>query len=429
MSLALEIVLLTMIKPWVSDFEAVAIIAVFAHALVVMAILGGWKNRLNTIVLLGFVARLLFLAWDAYARDIYIFPNSGSDTKLYWANAFLVAQDLSYLGESLRGGMFSKIMGVVFNMIGPQGLFGQYINLLFGLSVVVIIYNSLSLLKIKSSTTKTIVILAAFFPNSLVMSVVFLREITPTFFVAWSLLYFLRWYRLGHTRNMVLSLLMLAFASIFHSGVIGIFVGYAFMFLFYKRERNTFSFSGHTILSFIILASIVYLATVQYSELLFGKFTGVEDVDDVLETTNRRLGGSAYLTGLEINNPIQLVLYGPIRAFYFLTSPLPWNWRSGMDIFTFLSDSMLYLFTMYYFIRNRKLFGERGPLITGLVLALIGVGLVFGIGVANTGTAIRHRQKFIPLFLILLGLMMDAKKRSKKLIFSKKIATNLSKQA
>ena len=39
-----------------------------------------------------------------------------------------------------------------------------------------------------------------------------------------------------------------------------------------------------------------------------------------------------------------------------------------------------------------------------LLWMIIGSSLIFGIGVSNAGTAIRHRQKLIPLFLIVLAI-------------------------
>lgn len=113
------------------------------------------------------------------------------------------------------------------------------------------------------------------------------------------------------------------------------------------------------------------------------------------------LGGSAYLTSITINNPIQLVIFGPIKTFYFFTSPLPLNWRGFMDIFTFMTDSMLYLMTIVYTVKNRKLFGDKKVLIVCLIWMLVGAGLIFGIGVSNAGTAVRHRQKLMAIFLVL----------------------------
>lgn len=83
-----------------------------------------------------------------------------------------------------------------------------------------------------------------------------------------------------------------------------------------------------------------------------------------------------------------------------------------MDIFTFMTDSMLYLMTIVYTVKNRKLFGDKKVLIVCLIWMLVGAGLIFGIGVSNAGTAVRHRQKLMAIFLVLLGVVLDEKKKS-----------------
>ena len=82
-----------------------------------------------------------------------------------------------------------------------------------------------------------------------------------------------------------------------------------------------------------------------------------------------------------------------------------------MDIFTFLTDSMLYLFTITYYMKNKSKVKARRSIVIIIIWMLLGSTLIFGIGVSNAGTAVRHRQKLIPVFLILLAIIMDCKKR------------------
>jgi hypothetical protein len=75
---------------------------------------------------------------------------------------------------------------------------------------------------------------------------------------------------------------------------------------------------------------------------------------------------------------------------------------------------LLYIGTFVYVIFNRKALGNRRALYIGLLLALVGALIIFGIGVSNAGTAVRHRQKLIAVFLILLAITKDAKMRRKE---------------
>lgn len=412
-SLFLEILLLSLFKPIVQNFEIVSWIAVFLHAVLVLLILAKIPLRIKLIFMGAFLARLMFLFWDIYAQHIFILPNSGADTEFYYAWAVRVSENISYLNEKIRGGVYSKILGIVFYFTGPMRLLGQYLNVLLGLWVVITIFKILQILEINDRTVKIILFIAAFFPNSLIMSAIMLREIAPAFLVIWSFYFFIKWYKWSYKKHIILSLFLLGLASVFHSGVIGIFIGYSFMFLFYRNDIKSYRFTVRTVVNFLILTVVVYLATVQFSDSLLGKFSKAEDMSDIYNTANISRGESAYLTSLTISNPVQFAIFGPVRAFFFLTAPLPMNWRGFIDVFSFLFDSLFYLWVIYYFLRNRKLFSLYKPLLTGIIIMMLSVSLIFGIGVNNAGTAIRHRQKVLPIVVVMSAIMIDEKCRNK----------------
>lgn len=406
-----EIAILTLMNPFIVNFENIAFLAVIIHVLFTIIVLLCYRRKIKFVLLSAFIVRVVFLVWDLYGRDIFVLPNSGADSEMFYRTAISVSKQLSLLGET--GGVYSDINGVLFYFIGPQRMFGQYMNVLLGLSTIYIIYKMLCILNIKEHVKRITLFITAFFPNSIIMSAIFLREAFPTFFVCLSLYYFVKWFKMDKLKFIVLSFLMLGIASMFHSGVIGIAVGYSFTFLFYSRELNIFKFSGRTIASFIIIIIIFSLSFTVFDSYIFGKFQNVEKIDDIYQTaTANGMGGSAYLPGLQITNTLQLAVFGPIKSFYFLSSPLPMNWRGLMDVFTFFTDAMLYLGTILYFIKNRKKLGDRKALAISIVVMIIGAALIFGIGVSNTGTAVRHRQKIVPLFFVLLAIIMDKRNKT-----------------
>lgn len=404
----IEILILSLIKPYVTNFEGVAIIAVLIHVIFSMVILYLSDRKIKHVIILGYLARVFVLFWDLYARNIYSLPNSGADTEMFYRMSVLISNNLSMIGTT-NGGMYSNILGIIFSLIGPQRVFGQYLNVLLGISTVFMLYKILENLDINTKVKRSVIFIATFFPNSIVFSAIFLREISPTFFVSVSLYFYIKWFKDTHTKNILLAFLFLGLASTFHSGVVGISLGYIFAYLFYKKESNNFKFSANTILAFIIIVTIFILSFTVLKDFIFGKFLNVEDIDDIFETaTSSGAGGSAYLTGLEINNPGQFILFIPIKSIYFLFSPFPWDWRGVFDIFTFLFDSMLYMITIYNIVKNIKLLRKK-PLTISLVLMLLGAVLIFATGVSNTGTAMRHRQKLLPVILMLLGIIINLK--------------------
>lgn len=416
--LFIELFVLAILKTTIFDFEGLSIIVVLIHSLFTMIIFMVNTKRSKLILIGAYFSRLTFLFWDLYARNIFVFPSSGADSEMFYSEAIRVSNNLSLLNEPIMGELYAKINGIIFYLIGPQRLIGQYINVLLGVSVVYIIFKSLNILEIRDSVTKRILIIAAFFPNSLIMSSVFLREMFPTFFVSLSIYYFIKWFKLSKITDILISFVLLGFASIFHSGVIGIIVGFSYALLFFNKKSNTFKFSVKTIFSFILLLLIFSMGLSGYGDRILSKFGNLSNIEQLYSASNYREGGSVYLTGLVIDNPLKLVIFGPIKAVYFAISPMPMNWRGLADMITFFTDSILYLTIIIYFLKNRKKFGVHWPLVFSLFLMIIATIFIFGIGVSNAGTAMRHRQKLVPLFLILLGVMIEGRKT-----FNKRVST------
>lgn len=390
--------------------DELGMLAVLTHIIFVMLVLFVWRHKYKSIFLTAFSVRVAAMFWDLYASHIFFLPGSGADSVGFFDSAVRISRNLGLLFESIYGGYYAKLNGLLFYAVGPQRIWGQYLNVLLGLSTVYVIYAILSSMSVDASTKKYVMRLAALFPYSIVMSAIFLREILITFLVSVSLYMFVQWCKTKKSKFIFWSLVFLGFGSIFHSGVMGIAVGYSFAFLFYNNADNRLRFSGKSVVSFAILLVMFSLAFTVFEDKLLGKFDDLESADDLYRiATPSGHGGSAYLTGITINNPLELAVFGPIKSFYFLASPLPQSWRGLIDVLTFTVDSLFYLGVLFYFVKNRQKLDERKVLATVIVVMIVGVTAVFGIGVSNAGTAVRHRQKLIPIFLVLLATVMDGK--------------------
>jgi len=376
------------------------------HAILTLYVLVRNKHQHAILLTLAFLARIVFLLWDVYASHIFNLPNSGADSWMYYRNAQAIGMDITQFFAPQRGQVYSQIIGLLFYLTGTSSrVLGGYVNVLLGLSVVLLIQRMLRMLGATARVRGRVLLLASFFPNSLIMSAIFLREMFPTFFVAASLLYFIKWFQKPSTRGMLMCLLLLGMASIFHSGVIGLALGYFYGFLFYQPRNRRFTFLPRSMLSFVLLSAVIYLAVTVFQDSIFGKFQNVDEFEDIYRTANMRLGGSAYLVNMQINTLWQFVIFSPVKMLYFLGAPMPWNWRGPMDIITFMTDSALYLYVVVSLFRRWRQLGSAKPLARMLAIAMLGAVLIFGVGVSNAGTALRHRQKLLPLFLVLLSVL------------------------
>ena len=402
----IEILILTLLRPLATNFEAIGVIAVLTHGIFTLLVLYSNKKKIRKFFLLGYLIRLVGLFWDLYARNIFYLPHSGADSESFYRQAILLSTNLKRI--SLERELYVQINGVLMSLIGPQRIFLQYMNVLLGITVIFFIYKIMKALTINNKTCKNIMLLAALFPTSVVLSSIFLREIFPTFFVVLSLYFFVKWYNSPRYSNILYSFLYLGIASMFHSGVSGIAIGYLFAYLFYKHQANNFRFTLKTITVFIIITVLLFPILTIFNEQIFRKFGNLNESEDLYRiATGSKAGGAVYLKGLTINSFLDFILYSPIKSIYFLISPLPWDWRNLSDIMTFLLDSLLYLYTAIASFKLWKNLKKRKPLIILFLIMIISTSIIFGVGVGNAGTALRHRQKISPLFLILISLLLE----------------------
>src|SRR5690554_2453698 len=187
LSMIILIIVLALISPLKPNYEIVSFFGVFTHSIVVLLILLTFPEHIRKIFIWAFIIRVLFMIWDLYAREIFKFPNSGADTEMYYGASVRISENIELLGVPHRGGVYVKFLASLFYIICPARMISQYLNVLIGLFVVITVYKILLVNETAPQIAKTIVFIAAFFPNSLIMSAILLREIIPTFFVAVSI--------------------------------------------------------------------------------------------------------------------------------------------------------------------------------------------------------------------------------------------------
>ena len=149
---------------------------------------------------------------------------------------------------------------------------------------------------------------------------------------------------------------------------------------------------------------------ISFGDYLLEKFTnvGISSIGELVEISERTgRGGSGYKAGLSISNPIlDFIVNTPIRVAYFGLSPMPWNWRGIGDILAFGFSSLYYLIGFYYVYKAYKHKKEKDNkwnlMMACFIIILLGY-VVFSWGVSNAGTAMRHRDKFLPIYIVMLS--------------------------
>lgn len=346
----------------------------------------------------------LILRMVMWLADYYGWFNvfgSGGDTEIFHSWATFNTQR----PYQKRLTAYTDVLTIIYMITDCSRLFAQFLNVIFGMGVVIVINMILRIMNLDLKTRKTIIVIVSFMPMLLCFSGILLREAWIEFFIALSLYYFICWfYRRGVVlHNVVMSLICVLLATWMHSGCFVIAVGYFLAFLSYNPSLQKIKFTGWTIILAVILVLFVLFFSA-FQNILASRFSALADngVEETLVNvyTSRHIGGSRYLTWLPVTNPFLSILFAPLKMFYFLFSPLPTEWRGMSDIVAFLLDSSLYLYLSYFIMKNKPKKREYRLLRYYLLTAFLLMTLVFSFGTNFAGTAIRHRAKAISILVI-----------------------------
>lgn len=269
----------------------------------------------------------------------------------------------------------------------------------------------------------------ALFPNLIRFSSYFAnREVVLLLFMLLYIKHAYLYYNNGRTKHLILSIIALVPAMILHTSMIAMIMLTILIILSRKNnpQNRGASLIWKGFLVSITIITFVYMLSSGIGMEKFGIGGGVDlDVESISNIGEMSAAGrAAYLSGVSFSNPILTLLFLPIRMLYFLYTPFLWMISSAIDIVG-LFDAILYIWVsipMWKQIkeirrkRNNKTSDDR--FIFLLFITLIVIIAMFAAVTSNYGTAIRHRCKLFPIFLLIALTKLDIPfiKRSLKII-------------
>ena len=198
-------------------------------------------------------------------------------------------------------------------------------------------------------------IIVAFFPYSFLISTHLYRESLYFIFVFISFYYFAKYLYDKSERCILLAALLIMPVLYLHIGFLPILFVYV---LVYIRDQKGISRDNiyKTVPAIISLAVLIVFSLRGSSADTYLKFSSGNAVERFMARLSTHSGttlraGSAYLLWVEIHNIWQLLVFTPLKTFYYLFSPLPMNWRGISDVVAFLLDSSFHLTNLCFAIK------------------------------------------------------------------------------
>ncbi|MFC4712840.1 phospholipid carrier-dependent glycosyltransferase [Planococcus dechangensis] len=390
----IQILATFLIKDFLPPGEVYSMLLVFTGIVAISLYLyRNLKNEWLFIIFIGFAVRVIILFIDLYVPSIGIF-SSGTDTEYFHEVSVLVANGQYPLDQTHT--VYVPFLSALYYMVGDQRAYSQFLNIACWVFSVVFLFKTLNYLQIEKNLIFIAMLIFTLMPNSIFMSSILLREALIIFFTTVSLFYFIRWVGERSFLQFGWAVVLSILAMTFHSGMIGLVFVYIASFVW--LERNKMGKQISTPLIYLLFIASITFIIFQNSDLFLSKF--VNDEGAAVDYEIFAEGGSVYLASFSGLSGVAALLVAPLKMFYFLFSPLPLDWRGGVDMVSFLFDSSVYLFligaTFYGLYRSQM------PLRTKIfILLVIGVTVfIYSYGTQSAGTAMRHRNKIIPLLLL-----------------------------
>ncbi len=405
--LIIEFLIMALLRPNgnIEVSNSLATVMILIESIAVCFDLNKFRNRQAQLPLfLGYLWRLFLLYFDIFGKNIFVLPNSSSDAVIFY-NEALFFSETGVPGR--HGKFFSIIMGTLFKVVGNSKLYGEFFIMLVSFAAIYCMVRTLEELNIDSTLIALTTWIIGLLPNFAILSVVFMRESFVTFMLTVSLLFFAKWMQKSSALYFVIAFVFTFIAASFHSGSIAIAVGFVAVLFLYDRESQKYKFNVKNIvpvLAFIIVFIFLFL---NYGDLFFSKFLRYNSVADFGEVAVK--GGSSYSAYVGSSSNLgDMVIFTIPRFLYFMFSPFPWQWRSVNDIIAFVFSSGFYMSVfgvVLKYLKKHKTKNKR--LLIAFFIVAICIIFIFSWGVTNTGTAVRHRDKMVTLFGIMLALALN----------------------
>ena len=388
-------------------YNLVGFISISLLIIITLLVALRWP-AVSKILYVALAVRFLFLIIN---NHIFYLPDGDMDAKSFERFAWEYSQDGFYHVISIFSGpetyFLSKFIAVLYALLGRSILMAQSISIFFGVASVFLgwlvakkIWDDHTAIKVGWSI--------ALFPSLVSYSVLTMREVYLSFFLLLAVYGIIMWVRHRSINSIIIVISGFIGATFFHgSSIIGLFVFLFFITL--DSFKKAFKLLSIRRINFQILIIIIFSLTIfglyftnKISLPYIQNFSKSIDPSYLKsEVINLKVKGSAaYPEWTKIDSDIEFIYKIPIRSVYFLFSPFPWDVDKSSHLIGLL-DSFLYMILAYLIFRNRKVIW-KDPALRIVLIVLFSYFVMYGVGVGNFGSAIRHRSKFV-IELILLA--------------------------
>lgn len=379
--------------------------------------------KIFNILCVALIVRVILLILGEYFFDL---PDSTADAKTFEKKAWIFGQEGFFYAISQYEGPHPRFISVViaipYSLFGRSILMAKSLGLLFGIGSVFLGWK-ISKTLWNDHVANKIGWTIALFPSLVLYSVLIMREVYLVFFLLLAIYGIVGWVKNDNFKSIIIALIGFFCAIHFHGAIL---VG-AIVFLLFVGTKSLMKsiillarFRLNTKVLFIFLF-FIFLLTLYLSNKIsvsyLGTFENTANIKTLLRRSNSSTKGDAAFPKWTISNsPIELIYKAPIRSLYVVFAPFPWDVKKTKHLIG-MFDAFLYMYLSILILLNLKNIW-KDPSLRIILIILLTYIFVFGLGVGNFGTGLRHRSKFVVMFILLAGPLL------KKFIFKNSLSKN-----
>lgn len=392
---------------------------------------------------INFLFVALFLRSICVIVDQYVFPLPGSSMDAWtfeqFAFDFSQKYGLDVVHQLLDGDSYflSKIISILYTLIDRSSFMAKMFSVGFGTAAVFLIYH-LTLILWGTHAASKAGWFAAFFPSLVLYSAIIMREIYVVFFLTYALIGCVNFI----DKRKVIYFIKLFFgffiAALFHGPLIfGFFIFLIYLIFKILKENNYFlNYKERNMFAFLLIpVFLIPFVTFFLGYYSIPKIGNINDVGESKTILIKNIGGkmvkiipedqTKLLTDFESRiiwkmnkartqchfavcaasypewtvpkNIEELSYLIPVRMFYLLYAPFPWDIKRTTHLLGLL-DAIFYIYLSFCILRNRKSLYKNPQTLFLLIILIMYIG-AYSLGVGNFGTGIRHRLKFIGILI------------------------------
>ncbi|MBQ8538697.1 MAG: glycosyltransferase family 39 protein [Ruminococcus sp.] len=366
------------------------------------------------MLVFSFFIRIFLLLWDVYARDIFILPNSEADA--VWYHKIAVSFAFQGRADIVDLTDYSYYVGLLYKAIGVQKVTVEFLHVFVTMWSMVLIYKIVCKFEIDAKTRKMAMAFVCFLPNLMIISTVFLQESVIAFFAIASLYLYTVWWTENKTIYFIFALLASAASAFLHTGGAVMAISFVVTYMLIGNKERELRITGSKLFLGVVLIFGLLFVMSTFGDTLFGKIGGELSAESITSNVGKtdRISDSDYSVGIKGLPPaVDIIVNSPVRVISFIFAPLPWMWRGVSDIVAFFGSALFYIYVFVLVIKALKAGkGKNKPdniwgFFIVLVITWLIASLMFGWGVSNTGTALRHREKFTYICVVLFAVAKE----------------------